>query len=364
MKICYVNKGISIHDQKFLKFLVNNEGFEVHLLSYHSGEIATIPGLVVHQIPLPKTFRKLSFIAAALVTPLMIRKIKPDIVHGNYLLTYGFYSALANYHPLLQMAWGSDVLIAPKNWLYRPFIKYALKCADLVTVDCESGRNAIIELGYPAEKIIVFPWGVDLTYFNPKVVGDEIRQSLGWDDNLIVVCTRRHESVYGLNDLIDSIPEIITKCRDARFLFIGDGTLTEELKQQVIQLGVEEYVKFTGEICNSDIGRYLATSDVYVSPSLSDGASVSLLEAMACGMPVVVTDVEAIMEWVEDSKNGFIVPVGDSSLLADKICLLIENGDLRNLFGKRNYEIIRERAIWDDNVQFLKKIYYELIENR
>ena len=210
MKICYVNKGISVHDQKFLRYLANKREFDVHLISFYGKKLPDLDGVYIHQIPIPSP--ELAFPIACLMTPILIRKIKPDIVHGGYLLTYGFYAALAHYHPLLQMAWGSDVLIAPKNKAYRPVVKYSLRHADLVTVDCEIGKKVIANLGYPEGKIIVFPWGIDLKIFNPYVNGKSIRKKLDWEDNLIIVCTRQHRPMYGMEYLIKAIPHVIKSC--------------------------------------------------------------------------------------------------------------------------------------------------------
>ena len=359
MKICYANKGISVHDQKFLRFFADKKKeFDVHLLSYYGKKLSDINGMTIHQIPIPSP--ELAFPVASALTPLLIRKIKPDIVHGNYLLTYGFYAALAHYHPLLQMAWGSDVLIAPKNRVYRPIVKYSLKHADLVTVDCEIGKKAIVKLGYPAENVVVFPWGIDIKKFNPHVDGKNIRKNLDWQDNLIVVCTRQHKPVYGVDYLINAIPDVIKKEPTVRFLLIGSGPLTDDLKQRVNDLKIEKYVKFIGMIPNDELPEYLAASDLYVSSSLSDGTSVCLLEAMACGLPVVVTDIDAILEWVTEGENGLVVPKKNPVALAKAICMLLEDDNLRRTFGKRNYKIARDRASWDDNVKILEGMYLSL----
>jgi glycosyltransferase involved in cell wall biosynthesis len=361
MKICYVNKGINIHDQKFLKYFANEEEFDVHLLSFYGKKLPDINGLTIHQISIPTP--EMAFPIASALTPLLIRKIKPDIVHGNYLLTYGFYAALAHYHPLLQMAWGSDVLIAPKNRVYRPIVKYSLKHADLVTVDCEMGKKAIVKLRYPAENILVFPWGIDIKKFNPHVDGRDIRDYLDWQDNLVVVCTRQHKPVYGLEYLINAISVVIKKEPTARFLLIGSGPLTDDLKKKVKVLKIENYVKFTGMVPNEDLPKYLAASDLYVSSSLSDGTSVCLLEAMAVGLPVVVTDVDAILEWVTEGKNGLVVPKKNPAALAKAICALLEDDNLRKKFGETNYKIAKKRASWDDNVKVLEGMYQSLAKH-
>lgn len=343
-----MNKGSSIHDKRFLEYLAGK--YDIHLISYYNGTLPTIKGLTIHQIPLPSP--ELTFPIASMITPLLIRKIKPDIVIGFYLPTYGFYSAVASYHPLMQIVGGSDILIVPSmSWLHRSIVKYSLKKADLVYVDCEHGKNAIVELGYPADNIVVFPWGIDLNNFNPNINGNSIRKDMGWNNNLIIYCNRTHSSIYGLEYLISAIPHVIKKEDRARFLIIGSGPLTDKFKKRIKDLNIEKYVRFTGTISNDLLGRYLVASDIYVSPSLSDGTSVSLLEAMACGLPVVVTDVDAIMEWVTDGVNGFVVPKRNSLMLAQKIIELIREENLRKSFGKENRRIAEHRASWQNTMK-------------
>ncbi len=351
MRICYVNKGVSIHDQKMLKYLVQKH--EVHLVSYYGGALPHIEGLIVHRIPIPNPV--MAFPVACMMTPFLVRRIKPDIVLGNYLLTYGFYTALAHYHPLLQIAWGSDVFVAPnQNPLYHFIVEYSLKHADLVTIDCQTGKRALVALGYPAEKVVVFPWGIDQERFNPNIDGESVRRELGWEGNVIIICTRAHDPIYGMEYLIQAIPEVVLRHQEARFLLIGSGSLTGKLKQMVRDSNMEGHVKFTGNVPNDVLGKYLNASDFYVSASLSDGTSISLLEAMGCGLPVVVTDVEAILEWIQDGVNGLVVPKRDPLALAQRICQLIEDKTLRQSFGQRNYKIATERAFFDDNMNVLE----------
>ena len=87
-----------------------------------------------------------------------------------------------------------------------------------------------------------------------------------------------------------------------------------------------------GWIAHDELPKYLTSADIYVSTSLSDGASVSLVEAMACGLPVVTTDAGDAGKWIEDGRNGFIVPTKSPELLAEKIAYLLENKDLREIF--------------------------------
>jgi glycosyltransferase involved in cell wall biosynthesis len=111
------------------------------------------------------------------------------------------------------------------------------------------------------------------------------------------------------------------------------------------------------------MAMYLNAADIYISTSLSDGTSCSLLEAMACRLPVVVTDLPAIREWVKDDVNGYLVPSENSAALAERIVTLLGNEPLRDQMGTRNLVIAQERADWERNFSILEEIYRGLVNS-
>jgi glycosyltransferase involved in cell wall biosynthesis len=109
------------------------------------------------------------------------------------------------------------------------------------------------------------------------------------------------------------------------------------------------------------MATWLRASDLYVSNSFSDGASLSLLEAMSCGLPVVVSDVPALLEWVTDGVNGLVVPRGDSAALARAMVRLVEDDAARGRMGRENRAIAVQRADWAANFRRLEEIYRRLV---
>jgi glycosyltransferase involved in cell wall biosynthesis len=121
-------------------------------------------------------------------------------------------------------------------------------------------------------------------------------------------------------------------------------------------------VRFVGWISNDELPRYLASSDIYVSTSLSDaGLSASTAEAMACGLPVIVTDSGENRVWIEDGKNGFVVPLANPKILAEKIIYLIKNKDIKARFGEINRKIIEERNNYYKEMAKMERIYEEIL---
>jgi glycosyltransferase involved in cell wall biosynthesis len=151
---------------------------------------------------------------------------------------------------------------------------------------------------------------------------------------------------------------VVRKAPDARFLIVGEGPYTNMLKKMTENLCIDGYVYFAGKVPNDELPKYLRASDVYVSTSFSDGTSNSLLESMACGLPVVVSDISGNREWIHDGKNGFLTSTKDPNALAEKILFLVKNDKARESIRIENIELAKNKANWKQNVNVL----YELVE--
>lgn len=359
MKIAYLSAGISVHDRRYLSKMLER-GYKPYLISFWNSEVNfSMEGIeFYHYRP-----QFLSKIKKIIFLKKLLKKIQPDIVHTGFLQTHGFIGAFVKDFPLLSMPWGSDILILPqKSFYYKLVAKFVLKNADMITCDCELVKRKIIEMsGYDSEKIIVIPCGTDLNIFHPKD-STNMRQELGWKNNRLLIMTRQFEPVYGIECFINALPCIIENFPEVRVILVGNGSLEMEIKQQIDNLKLKDYVYFTGFVDVNTMAEYLNAADIYVSTSLSDGTSVSLLEAMACQLPVVVSDTPANREWIEDGANGFIVPMRNSQFLANRLIELLSNSLLCQKMGNRNYNIAQERANWDRNFDKLEAIYKTLCQ--
>lgn len=342
MNICYVmSKNVSTHNQKFL------DKFKERNIEYCTIRV----GLKTAGFDVLRLKR-------------LIRKEKSDILHAGWVLSSGFVSALARYHPFVLSPWGGDIFSRPyENPVYKRIVRYTINSADIIACNAESIKDKVIELtNYPEEKIAVIPWGIDLKEYTPHVTGDEIREKLGWENRKILIMNRRFESAYDHMTFINSLPDIVTSNPGVSVILIGVGPTFPQIKEIVHKKGLDEYVHFFGRIPMGHMPKYLAASDVYISTSLYDGTSASLLEAMACGLPCVVTDVLSNMEWIKNGENGYITPRKNSEILASKIISLLQDEDNMKQFGKRNGAIAKKRADWDKNFLELEKIYKRLIK--
>jgi glycosyltransferase involved in cell wall biosynthesis len=316
------------------------------------------------RVPLPARLL-LENLSRIMAVALLIRILRPSIVVGNWITRdSGLYCALAGYHPFLAVAWGTDILVEARGWfILRMLARFTLRVADGVIVDSEVQRRAVLGMGCRSSKIYCFPWGIDLQQFRPQKT-KQVREELGWLHDKIVVTTRKQLPVYGVECLIRAIPLVLVKIKNVKLLVIGGGHLLEYHKSLARRLRIENQVKFTGDVANSLLPAMLNAGDLYVSTSFSDGSSASLMEAMACGLPVVVTGIPANKEWIVHGENGFLFDPGDHVTLADHIITLLEDERLRLLMGRRNLEVAKRRADWRTNSLVLEKSVSDLIAQK
>jgi glycosyltransferase involved in cell wall biosynthesis len=234
--------------------------------------------------------------------------------------------------------------------------------AKKVTVDAECLKNIWINMGILQQKIEVIPFGVDINRFNPYIDGSDIRKKLHiYEEDTVVISTRPFYSHYDIGCLIRAIPSVLTKHKNTKFIVKGSGPLENHIKTLAEKLDVLSNVCFVGIVPRDEFPRYLSAADIYVSTCLVDSTSVSLLEAMACGLPPVVTDIPGNREWIDNEKNGLLYPPQNSKALAGKIIQLIEDEHLRESFGRKCVQIIKDRAMWEKCVSKMETIYKSLL---
>lgn len=364
MKICYLADAESIHTKRWIRYFAN-QGHEVHLISKKPS--CSIQGVQLHllkRLPESAASVAINLLATVIQIRKMLNKISPDIIHSHYILDYGLYGSLTGFHPFVASAWGTDVLVVPnQSKILRALTKYALECANMITCDGENSRSAIIDLGIDKEKLRLISHGIDTSKFHPGRRDEALREELGLSGHSTVISMRSLNQIYDVASFIKAMPLILKEIPDAKFIVAGDGAEKEALMRLAKDEGILGQVIFAGSIPHERIPDYLASSDVYVSTSLSDGGiAVSTLEAMASGLAPVVTDVGDAGNWIKEGVNGFTVPTRDPVMLADKIIYMLQNKDLMKRFGAANRLIIKEKADYYMEMEKMRGIYESLIE--
>jgi len=297
--------------------------------------------------------RLVGYMAAGLLAAVgCIRRNRCDLIHAHWVVPAGLIALAAGWvcrRPVLVTAHGSDILVVPGRsspigWL----VKFVLRRADAVTSVAGHLTDRIVEMGVPREKVLTFPMSVPAEWFAAAAPTPD-----DWDDGIVIFNNRSLYPLYDVEALVRAAPRILAEIPDAKVLIAGDGPEGERLASLARELGVAERVRFSGSIPHNRMPGYLRGASVYVSTALSDGASVSLLEAMACGAFPVVADIPANREWIRDGENGFLFPPGDAEALAKKVVECLNRPDLRAGAREVNARIIEQRAQWSSNIETL-----------
>lgn len=366
MKICFLAPTDSIHAQRWVQWFANN-GHEVYLISWQDSGGINLHNVNVIKLQKVINIDSLNFIFMFAKIKGLLNKIKPDIIHAHVINTYGCIGALSRFHPLVATAWGSDVLVVAKKFLvHRLATQFALSCADAITCDAYHLLEAMVNLGGVKDKIRVIPFGIDVKKFAPGVNNGKLDKIFNVaDDTLKVVSTRSLDPVYDVESLIRAIPVIIKEIPKTKFIIIGDGKQRPFLEELAKSLNISENIIFLGLVKNEELPKYLSSCDVYVSTSLSDGGlSASTAEAMACGLPAVVTDFGDNGRWVKNNEGGFLVPLKNPGKLAESIIVLLKNNELRKKFGAANRKMIEEKNNYDTEMKKAEALYCDLLKRR
>jgi len=261
------------------------------------------------------------------------------------------------------MSWGSDVLAAPDKspWM-RWITKFALRRADMALADCDAVRERISSLiSLSDDRIVSFPWGIDLDVFRPKISELELRRKLGWEGCQIIVSTRAFELTHGTMIFLDAMKRVVARRSDVRVLLLGDGSLRGRVKTFIESNCLWDKIHVTGQVPEELLADYFAEADLYVSATCCDGSSISLLQAMGCGLPVIVTDGYGNREWVVHKENGWLYPAGNPEALAAATLEALDEDELRAAMGRANVAIVRARANWRFNFGKLLAAYDQLL---
>jgi glycosyltransferase involved in cell wall biosynthesis len=367
-RILYFSRDYSTHDHRFLTALAKT-GLQVYYLRLekrgHSLEDRPVPAEIeqVHWAGGETPARLRDGVELLFNLKRVLRKIQPDLVHAGPIQTAAFLTALAGYQPLVSMSWGYDLLVdAPQNSLWRWVTRYTLRHSAVLVGDCQTIRQAAISFGMPNERIVTFPWGVDLQHFSPDPDQDQppsVRSRLGWgEDVFILLSTRSWESIYGVETLAEAFVRAAKDLPQLRLIMLGNGSLAKKLRQIFSQGNALEQVYFPGQVKQRDLPKYYRSADLYISASRSDGTSISLLEALACGCPALLSDIPGNREWITPGEQGWFFRDGDPASLADAIRNTVNKRQQLPEMRRSARLLAEQRADWEKNFTELLKAYH------
>jgi len=353
VRLCFLGDAGSIHLQRWIHYFLE-AGYQVDVISFRPCEIQ---GAKVHLLAQGHGGR-LAYLKAVYKIRKLIREIQPDLLHAHYATSFGLLALVSGFKPLVVTAWGSDVLVAPKESIVlKVIVEQVLKHADALTSDSSNMSERMRELLNGRKCILkTITMGVSRDWF--EEISDSEKKPLQ------IVSLRGHQTNYNIDVLIQAMAEVAKAIPEAQLIVAGEGPETEGLRVLSSSLGIDKNVHFVGQLPHEAVQNYLNESSISASVPTSDATAVSLLETMACGSFPIVTDLPANREWIEDNVNGLLVPIKDSKALAEAIIRALEDVALREKAREINHQRVGNKAIWEDNMGEVEELYQLLIETK
>jgi glycosyltransferase involved in cell wall biosynthesis len=284
-------------------------------------------------------------------------RLRPGVVHAHYLTSYGFVAAAARLRPLVVTAWGSDVLLSPQeSAVSRWLAGVAVRHADAVTTVAAHMNAGVVAMGASASKVTVLPFGVDTALFKPPVGARDAVPPLR------IISTRNFMPLYSVHTLIEAARQLHADGMALQLDLVGDGPLRSSLQAQVVAAGLQDLTQFHGHVDHTRLAQLLGTAHVYVSTAVSDGSSVSLNEAMACGCFPVAPDIAANAQWIRQGDNGLMFKTGDARALAACISTAAADPTWRAAAAQSNRAQVQTHANWQHTVQRMRVIYQRQVQ--
>lgn len=345
------------------------QGHSVHVLTLNTDGAPvreTLHGVVVHRaraLDLTRLVGVQTVWSIDAVSSLLrlADEIQPDIIHAhNLFFSTTLIAAALKRHlarPLVvTMHLGTldcisgPARIAAAGW-ERTVGRSILRCADRVIAVSQAVAKHAAALRYPASSTRVIPNGVDLDRFFPSPDSTSDHARVGLVGRLIFNKGPRY--------FVESVPAVLEMHPRTEFVLAGEGPLRDELERRVAQLGIGHAVTFLGK--RTDIPDILRTCDLYVRPSLTEGLPLTVLEAMACGVPVIATPVGGTAEVVQDGVTGLLIRPGEVDDLARATNDLLANPSRGRALAHQARALVQRSFNWDAVTRQTTAVYQELI---
>jgi len=319
-------------------------------LAYRGGILANLKQNRLRYLLVP-----FFLLAGFFATLRLLRGHRFDAIHAHWLIPNGLIAVMARATirapkpAVICTAHGSD-LSSLKGPLFRWLQRLVISRADKLTVVSAALRGQVHAL-IPDIGVEAIPMGVDM---EERFIPDTLAER---SPNRLLFVGRLVEQK-GVRHLIHAMRAIKRTHPQAVLDIIGEGPERALLEQLAETEEMRESIRFHGAVENAALPGWYAGAAVFVSPTLAEGFGLTLVEAMACGCAVVVSDLPAVRDIVRDGETGLLCPPGNSDALAKSICFLLDHSETRARMGKAGRESVRSRFDWST----VAERYAELIE--
>lgn len=307
-----------------------------------------------------RVLRILEYTTAIFKIKKIIKQQKPDMVIAERTTSYGFLAALCGVKPVAIAQQGRTDLW-PDNSILLPLKKtiqnYAFKKATLIHAWGPVMTISMKEANVDMQKVLILPKGIDLEAF--------FYNSISVNANKInAIVTRSLLPEYRHEIILKAFAILNQQRIDFVLTIVGDGPETNNLKNLAKKLNIDNKVIFKGRILNTALPQLLQDADFYISMPITEGVSASLFEAMATYCYPIVTDLPGNSSWIEHRKNGQLITLDDSQMLADELIWAFMNEDYRKNALVENRKFVEKNADYSHNMKIISDLYHDLINRR
>lgn len=354
MRVALLGPANSIHLQRWALALVGR-GHAVRLFSQHPSDASlAAAGVEVewlrHRGP-AGYFLNAPRLSSALAA------WRPDLLNAHYASGYGTTAALARFRPTLLSVWGSDVYDFPQQGpLHRWLLRRNLRHATAIASTSRAMADQVRRLTPERHAVDVTPFGVDLDRFAPRSL------SLG-SGRVTIGTVKTLDPTYGIDLLLRAFAGLLEDAEvratgiDLRLFVVGDGPSAQDLAELARELGIEARTELAGAAPHADVPALLTGLDIYVAASRQESFGVAVIEASACAIPVVVSDVGGLPEVVRHEQTGLVVPRENAPALQAALKRLVLDAPLRERLGRAGRAHVAREYGWEHCVDLMEHSY-------
>lgn len=358
MRLIFLAGANSVHSYKWIKYF-SDMGNKIVWISFEDNLFPQLDNVEYFRIA--KLKYGIKFIFHFFILRKSLRITNDDVFHVHSVGSYGLLAWILSWwikNKFVVTPWGSDLIFGGRNIFKKFIIKKILKRANLITCDAIFIKHIIMNYIAGKDKIKIINFGIDTNIFRSKKSHNNKKRNT--PKRFIIISTRNFEPVYDVKSLILACKQLQNRGVDFYLKLIGAGSQERLLKDLVVELDLLSQVDFVGRVPNDQLVDVLCSSDVYVSTSLSDaGIAASTAEAMACQLPVIVTDTAENGNWIIDGENGYLFKPSDVQDLMSKL-IEVSSSRSNTVMGQNARRTIMEKNDYRSEMRKMNDLYRSL----
>ena len=353
MRIALLSPGSSIHTRRWANGLAM-AGHEVNVLSVNPFQDGYASAVTCVQLPY---VAPAGYLLNRSALRLAIARIAPEVVNVHYASSNGILARALPPIPLLLSVWGSDVFEFPeRSRLHKKLLTDNLARATRIASTSAAMAVRIKEF-LPCPAIDVTPFGIDIEAFSTGPTPTP-------QDTITIGTVKSLDPRYGIDVLLRAFKHtrerVSTGC-SLRLRIIGDGPQRQELEALARDLNIHDITSFEGRISHEAVPGVLRELDIFANLSRAESFGVSILEAGACGVPVVVSDAPGPAEVTRHGETGIVTPIDDPEIVACALVALIEAPEKRAFMGRAARALVKRNYSWTRSVELMEAAYANTI---